>query len=137
MSDLSDALRDLVDAAHDRAFDALEAGEELIPFAILERRGDREARPYRAQTPEESLAIGRRELTSAAPDRAVLTWRGVVNTPEGRFDAIFVEAQDKGGHPFVFALRYAVRKSLLGRRHLRIFDEAPAWIEDGEGLIAG
>src|SRR5690606_33230203 len=106
MPEASDALKDLVDIAFEHAFESIDGGDTLVPFAILEEAGERTLHRYVAETYEGGLATGRRKLKSAMPDRAVLAWDGFVTTPEGRFDAIFVEAQERGGHSFVLAVRY-------------------------------
>jgi len=136
MPDPSEPLVDLVGAAFEHAFDSIDGGDTLIPFAMIEEAGARTMRRFVAETFEEGIEIGRRELRDSAPDRAALAWDGYATTPEGRFDALFVEAQDRGGPSHVFAMRYKPAKGLL-RRRPRLLDPCPMLMDEGEGLIGG
>jgi hypothetical protein len=113
-------------------------GATLIPFAITETDSRRHLNRFIAETFEQGLENGRRELAASSPDRAALAWDGFVTLDTGRTDAIFIEAQDRahGATSYVFAGRYQPGKRLF-RKKPKPLDDAPILVEQRANLISG
>lgn len=109
---ISSDLDDLLVLAFEHAFESIEDGEPLTPFAVIERGDERTFNRFVAERVEEGLQAGRNALRqfSPKPDRAVIVFDGYLrstssddaadsdNEPadEDRTDAIFVEAFENG-----------------------------------------
>ncbi|MFG0284626.1 MAG: hypothetical protein ACF8R7_09415 [Phycisphaerales bacterium JB039] len=136
MPEPSEPLVHLVGAAFEHAFHSIDGGDTLIPFAMIEHAGQRSLQRFVAETFEQGIANGRRLLRTSSPDRAAFAWDGFANTPEGRFDAIFIEGQDRGSPvSHIFCMRYRHARRLLRKRTI-ILDNCPMLMEEDEGLIS-
>lgn len=101
---------DLVATALGRALDAVaETGGPLAPMAVHPADGDGiELRRFADDGLEESLAVARRELATAARD-FVLVWDGYLTIDEWRTDALYAHlelADEATAH--LFAWRYGL-----------------------------
>ena len=122
--EISEAAARLVFVALDHAIDSIRDGGPLVPFVItdlagvhdltrfaagdLGHAGDLGASVERAVEHVRSLAIG-------PDDSAVVAYDGYLSTvPDGRQDAIFVEAIDGLGHVAFVAQRYRPKGRLRG-----------------------
>ena len=132
----SDALVELVFDAFDHAFGSIASGGTLAPFAILESGDGRQLARFVAPTFEEGVERGREHLRGLdpKPDRVVLALDGYARDGETRTDAIFIEAQDRGGPGFTFLMRYRPAKGLL-RRKPRPLDTRPVLAGGGPRFL--
>jgi hypothetical protein len=128
----SDNLIQFVFAALDHATSMVEDGSTLIPFVMSETAAGRELVRFVSDTLEEGQAQARQHVAENPADRVGVVYDGYLTVEAKRFDAIFVEAQERGTEKSViFAQRYRP-----GGR-LRKFSTVgnAAFVDEGNGLF--
>lgn len=115
-SGLPQPLVDLAFAALDHAVGSIaNGGGPLIPLVFIEQGGGRRLIRGAAERLEEGLALVRAQAAQAADAVTAVAFDGYVTIPDGRFDAIYVEARDPSGKTLTLAQRYQV-KGLVRKR---------------------
>jgi hypothetical protein len=129
---VSDALMELVFLGLDHGIDSVTEGGPLIPFALTETGDGRELMRFAPETLEAGQALAREHVHAAGVDRAAIAYDGYLTVKGDRYDAIFVEAQERGeSGSVVFAQRY--RPGGRFKKFTTIGN--PAFVERGESLF--
>jgi len=87
----------------------------LIPFLLIENRGQRNLQRFVSETLEESLASARQYLAELAdtPEFAVIVYDGYLTVEEKKYDAVMVEGFDQNdAKVYAIAQRYQPKKLL-------------------------
>lgn len=107
---------DLAFAALDHAVLSIAGGGgPLIPLVFIEQGGRRRLVRGVADRLEDGLALVRAQAAQAADCITAVAFDGYITIPDGRFDAIYVDAQDPSGATLTLAQRYQV-KGLVKKR---------------------
>ena len=110
MDGYSEELVNLAFTALEHAIDSVvSSGADLVPFVVREQAGQRTLHRYLVSSQlEENAAAARRSVKDEpVPDRVALAWDGIMTTPEGRQEAVFVESYEHGTPAgFIMAQRY-------------------------------
>lgn len=90
-------LADLAFLTLDHALDSISAGGPLIPLVLAESPAGRNGHRFLAESLEVGLEQAKQFVADdTAWDRAVLAYDGYLTTGDGRHDAIYVMAWDRG-----------------------------------------
>lgn len=110
------------------------AGGDLVPFALVERAGERSLHRFAADRLEEGHDQSRVFLRSAdGLDRAVIAWEGLVTVEGVQHSALFVEAYETGEPTgLLFAQRYTTAGLLRKKR--AVFGN-PALVDAGRAPL--
>ncbi|WP_430868633.1 hypothetical protein [Demequina aurantiaca] len=110
MTDLpaSDALQDLMFTALDHGVKSASDGGAVIPFLVEEDvDGTRKIVRFDAGELQESVARAREAAAVSAAERVALCFDGYLTDDTGRFDAVYIVAQERGGpSALTFIQRY-------------------------------
>ncbi|TFC85941.1 hypothetical protein [Cryobacterium sp. TMT3-29-2] len=120
MRETSDGLMNLALFAIDHATSSVvPRGGPLIPFAVIEKDGDRDLHRFEVGRLEAMVAAGRHFVREQNDlDRVAFAWDGYLSLDGERSDAVFVEASDAHApSSVILAQCYATR----GRFHTRTF----------------
>jgi hypothetical protein len=107
------ALLDLVAAASARALGSLRNGTALEPFAFAENvRGERAFEWFAAESPVEGRAGARAAVArlGRGVHRVVVGYEGEAVIDGERFDALYLEAHERGQPTILIAQRFARRR---------------------------
>lgn len=111
-----DELTDLTSFALDHAVNSVSSGGPLIPFVVVENVQGRRLARFAAATLEEGVAQARNHLATADHGdarRLAVAYDGYLSIDGGRWDAVYIEAQDTGtAQAFVFPQRYKPKARL-------------------------
>ena len=105
----SEPLFDLLFAALDHGIDSVRLGGPLIPFVMIQRGEERALMRFVSELLEDAVAEARRYIEENATtlQAYALTVDGFVTINDQKFDAILVEAEERGsGFALQFAQRY-------------------------------
>jgi hypothetical protein len=104
----SDELADLVFAALDHGIESVREGGPLVPFTLVDGPDGRSLARFVAETLEQSVEEARRKLRGeGTAERGAIAYDGYVTVEGERWDAIFVEGQERGqAASVIFAQRY-------------------------------
>jgi hypothetical protein len=135
MSEIPEAIADVILVGLEHGIDSVRDGGPLIPFVITARGGKRSVARFPAETLEAGIDAGVAAIVADPPepgDAAVLVYDGYLTLPEGeRFDAIYAEAIDGEGVVSVMAQAYRPKRFLRG---LETIGE-PAYFPEAKGKL--
>jgi hypothetical protein len=117
MNEPSDKLAELVFFALDHGIDSVRDGGPLVAFLLTEGCGRHLAR-FATERIEQGVMEARRAVSSldGSVNSYAIAYDGYVTIEGTRFDAILVEAAERGSAAgFLFAQRYRPKKGLLRR----------------------
>ena len=132
---MSEKFADLVFLALDHGVDSVRvSGGPLIPFIVVEQDGKRELHRFAAARLEEGQQQARAAVAALPPNATAyaLAYDGYITVQGTKFDAILVEASERGRPAGVrMAQRYSPKK------FLRSFQTVgnPALLGECEGLF--
>lgn len=110
-------LNNLIFFTLDHAVNCVKATRPLVPFVIIETKGERRLTRFaESDRLESNLQQARRfvcELTRDEPQRYALAYEGLVKLQGREYDAVIVESGERGkGMSIAIAQRYRVRNVL-------------------------
>jgi len=113
---MSEKLADLVFLALDHGVDSVRAGGgPLVPFVMVEQDGKRELHRFATERVEEGQHRAREAIAALPPSATTyaLAYDGFITVQDTKFDAILVEASERGRPAGVrMAQRYTPKKFL-------------------------